>query len=215
MITETHIANLALSHIGATPVASAEQSPEIQLHFDQCVRELLRAHPWNFATTTKELPIAQDSPHSVDEWPHAYDLPADCVRPLFYRNQGYATGQTEHEVRGQFVLSYHDSLSLTYVSDKTELADYPPDVVHALTMLLASRLAANILKQPQLASQLYDAYKRDCLIDAKRNDVAESPRSLFPGGVDPQHASPAIAARRGGRHSHHPRYRDVVAPPDA
>ena len=61
-MTETEIANLALSHIGGKALTdlntdTSAQAVSCRKWFDQCRNEVLAAHPWNFAVKRSRLTL--------------------------------------------------------------------------------------------------------------------------------------------------------------
>lgn len=81
-MSETDVANLALGRLGVgQAIASlSEQSTPARLcnrFFDHCRRDVLRAHPWGFASAAAAL--AQVSGQSFPGWQYVYQYPDDCL----------------------------------------------------------------------------------------------------------------------------------------
>jgi len=85
MASEVQICNLALSHLGVgKEIASlTENSSEAAAcnRFFTIVRDnVLRDHPWSFATKFLTLALVESNP--TTEWGYSYTYPVDC---LFFR----------------------------------------------------------------------------------------------------------------------------------
>ena len=82
MATETTIINAALRRLGDKPITSRlDGSPAanaVNDLFDDARDALLRAHPWNFATTRVALMPSSTTP--VYGFDYQYALPADWLR---------------------------------------------------------------------------------------------------------------------------------------
>ncbi len=83
-VSQIKVCNLALVRVGADTVSSITQSTKsaiiLNAIYEQCRDEVLRMHPWHFAVKRAALAPTSDAP--VFEYDYAYDLPADCLRPL-------------------------------------------------------------------------------------------------------------------------------------
>lgn len=90
-MTRVELANLALSFIGDTRIASFSDETEIarlvNAHFDMALLTVLESKPWRLAETEQLLTEITDSGESTgtDEFDYRYQLPTDpfCVTPLF------------------------------------------------------------------------------------------------------------------------------------
>src|SRR3990172_10813312 len=82
MASEIEIANSALRKIGADTITSFDQgTPSANFmddRFDGARDELLRLHPWNFATKREEL--AREATAPEFEFNYFYTLPSDWIR---------------------------------------------------------------------------------------------------------------------------------------
>jgi len=82
-VTPETLANLALKHLAVTRRVTnleTDQTPEavaIRAFLPQALEEVLREHPWPFATSFAALDPVQDDP--TVEWPHSHRLPEDCL----------------------------------------------------------------------------------------------------------------------------------------
>lgn len=134
-MTETGIANLALSHLGSPGIVSiSEAIPEAEAVRD-CwagVRDaLLRAHRWNFAKARQMLtPVV---PGQV------YQLPSDCLRPLRINGlEQPGASDLGAEVEGRHLLVSADYCELQFIRRIVNPEDWDP----LFTVVFAYQLAA-------------------------------------------------------------------------
>lgn len=136
-MTQTGIANLVLSHLGAAPVVSInEATPEAEAIRDcwEGVRDaLLRAHRWNFAKVRSWLtPVVSGV---------SFQLPTDCLRPLRV-NGVEQPGALDlgGEVEGRLLYTTGTTCDLTYIRVVPNPEDWDP----LFTVVFAYNLAAAV-----------------------------------------------------------------------
>ncbi len=117
--SETSIANAALTLLGERRVNSLDESSKtakiLKERFDEVRDEVLRGHPWNFATKRASLAANATSP----EWgfDNAFDLPTDCLRVLELENPA----KYPYRIEGrQIVTDLGTPLNLEYTSQITD-----------------------------------------------------------------------------------------------
>lgn len=136
-MTQTGIANLVLSHLGASPVVSInEATPEAEAIRDcwDGVRDaLLRSHRWNFAKARAVLtPVVAGV---------SFQLPTDCLRPLRVNGvEQPGTLDLGGEVEGRQLYVSATSCDLTYI----KLVPNPEDWDPLFTVVFAYNLAAAV-----------------------------------------------------------------------
>jgi len=148
MTATLDIYNLALRHVGvSTEVQSlTERSKEraaCQRYYEQAVDEVLRDFPWPFATRFEALAVVEEDPTS--EWAFSYRWPADCLTPHRLlsgaRNDSAASRipyRIAGDVSGRLILTDLEDAELEYTARVTTVAQFAPDFVRALSLLLAS-----------------------------------------------------------------------------
>jgi hypothetical protein len=77
------IYNMALGHISVAPVSDINENSQaanaLNTFWSPCVREALRAAPWDFNTVY--VTLAQSGTYQIiNNWAYAYQYPANCVR---------------------------------------------------------------------------------------------------------------------------------------
>lgn len=155
MSSRSEIANMALSHIGQgndiTDVDSdsSAEAKACRRFLDIAIDNVLRDFDWNFARVYASFNLVATNP--TPEWGFAYRLPADCLN--FKR---IITGfrQTNHDnampfrlgtdVTGGLVYTDMPNMQGAYTSRVTNTALFPPDMVIALSYLLASLILTRI-----------------------------------------------------------------------
>ena len=210
-MTATDITNLALGKIGANTITALDDEELIRPTYQQALREILRAHDWNFATTRKALPTSSATVPYEAAVRYEAAVPSDWIRTVAVMCQGRFLEAEEYRMEGGYIRSAVSSVTLVYVSANVAVSTFPPDFTEALSTLLASKLASTLLKSPGLMAELKNAYITGELPDAKRNDSLDSPGSFFKNHESPAASCPANNSRRPGYHprsttGNHPRY---------
>lgn len=83
MAYNTEIGNLALGHIGVNKEIAdleSEQSREakaLRRFWDICLEQMLRDHPFGFATKVADLNLVEEDPNT--DWLFSYRYPSDCM----------------------------------------------------------------------------------------------------------------------------------------
>lgn len=170
MASAVDICNTALAHLGNDNTISAIDPPDGSTEAGYCKRffpiarkELIERFVWPFAA--KRQALAQVSnPSSV--WAFAYQVPADCLRPVrvltTQRAQSLmwdlANGRiasadlfnesdsAPFEVENGVLLTNVEDAVLLYLRDVVDTTRYTPTFVSALGYLLASYLAGPMVR---------------------------------------------------------------------
>lgn len=195
---ETDLINVGLRLIGASPIVSlTDGSPSANAADDiytEVRDNLLRSHPWNFAT--KRVQLARSTTVPAFEFDYAYALPSDWLRTISVHsnNAGHGTVLYRAEqVAGQLVIvASSDQIWLRYVAVVTDPNLMTSDFRMALSAALARDLAIPLTSSNVLEDQL--SKKADKFLNkAKSNDALGSSPELRPRG--------SWASSRGGRRS--------------
>lgn len=147
MPAETDVINFALRLIGADPIASLDDgshNANVARSFYTEIRDqMLRGHPWNFATKREKL--AQSSTVPAFEHDHAYPMPSDWLRTISIHDNdaGFSTMlYSVEEIDGKTaVVTSADHVYLRYVAKVTDVNRMPPDFRKALEYRLAAAMA--------------------------------------------------------------------------
>ncbi len=195
MASETDIINVALRRVGASRIASrtdgSESANVADDIYDEVRNELLRAHPWNFATKRKKL--AQSSTTPTFEFDHAYPLPSDWLRTISVSDNdaGYGTLLYRSELIGtqHAIVTSADDVWLRYVFQVTDPNLMTSSFRTALAFALARDFAISLASSNTLHDRMEIKAER-FLNRARSNDALGAPPELRPRG--------SWAASRGG-----------------
>ncbi len=186
-ISDTRIANMALSHVGTrSSIESLEdeisnEAEVCRLWYEFSRRQTLEGFDWNFArkriTLTKH---SEDPPDGV--WGFRYVYPADCIVARKLENPtGTVEGQTGRwiadfstpEVRGdaipfevetdstgqtKSILSNLSDAKLVYTFEQLDTGLYSPLFVEALSRALGSHIAFTLTGKLALANALANSF---------------------------------------------------------
>lgn len=141
------IVNAALRLIGGQAITSLTDGTKnanvANDLYGETLADLLRSHPWNFATKRQELSQSATAP--AFGFDHAYPLPSDWIRTISVHANNAGTGVVEYrmeEVANQnCIVSSADDIYLRYVANITDPNRMPADFRRALIEALARDMA--------------------------------------------------------------------------
>jgi len=119
----------------------------------------LSAHPWAFAARRVILssPVLQDAAANP-EYPYAFQLPADCLKPIRLEGWAGVNRAPAYVVEGRTLRCGLERATLVYVSRVTDPKLWPPQFSDALAWSMAGELASavnNDAQKQQLCLQNY------------------------------------------------------------
>lgn len=189
MASEVDLVNSALYKVGADRIESLTEGSRnadiASLLFVEVRDDMLRAHPWNFATRKIKLARSANSPPY--EWDYQFPKPADHVRTMEVHDNDAGLGlveyRMEHDINdGEVFRTNAEELWLTYVAKITDPAKMPPDFRRALSLKLAVELAVAIAesntRSAQLEPQAESAFRK-----ARSTDSMEDFPEQMPAGT--------------------------------
>lgn len=170
---QIEIINVALAGLGAQPISALDDGSNEALlagiMWDAAVTEVLRAHPWNFATRRITLsPLSTQPDHGYNA---AFVLPPDCLRLL-------AVSADDYRLESRFLLANATTLQLEYIARIANPEEFDALFQSALSANLAMKLAYPLTQsgtQQQFQTQLYADYLRQ----ARTCDALENPADEF------------------------------------
>ena len=180
MPTIIDIWNKALTHIGAARVSSlTEASREARVCrtlYDDIIKEVLRVHPWGFASTVIQLAVLAD----VDavNFAYAYQLPADCYHPVKLIDNVANTVPVNdennkiYEIRERTLVTDETPVYLKYTKLIVDPGKFDSIFVQAAAYRLASDLALAVPKKMALHDRMLRRYQATVL-SAKNVDASQ------------------------------------------
>ena len=181
MTADQTIANRALRFIGQSTYTVGDGSNEdliVADLYDELLAELLRDHPWNWATRRAQLTASSVEPGF--EFDYAFDLPSDFVRVVSVSANSDGTGTVIYKEEliddsgdKRMLLAASNELWLRYVANITNTALMPADFKTALAHALARDCALPLAT----SNSLHDKYERSAerkLNKAKSSDALGS-----------------------------------------
>lgn len=197
MPSETDVVNVSLRLIGATPIVSLDDGSVMANTADDLYSEtrddLLRTHPWNFAT--KRVELARSSTDPTFEFDYAYTIPVDWLRTISVHDNDAGHGTIlfrEEQVAGQrTIVTSSEEVWLRYVARVTDPNLMAADFRRLLAVSLARDLAIPIVSSNTLRDQFTEEAKRT-LARARSADAMGGFPELRPRGS-------WATARRGRR----------------
>ena len=168
--TFVSISNRALTFLGAQPITSlsddTKQARACNLMYEQSRDQVLRGHPFNFAT--KRVALAADTTAPVWYFTNAFTWPSDCLRIL------EVDTTEEWVIEGKKIVSDAAApLNIVYTSQVTDTTEFDTLFVEAYALRLASDIAYEITASQTVLSNMEELYARK-LAEARLIDAQEA-----------------------------------------
>lgn len=172
MSSSTQICNIALSEIGEDPILSLDENSRAaracNLVYDDIRKKVLRSHDWNFATDRVELALLTGSPSFGFDY--QYQLPSDYLRLTATSWDEYA--DVKYKIEGNKLLINESSISIVYVKDFKDSANFDELFQEALSFRIASKLAIKLADDKTLRDRMMEEYM-SVLAEARSIDSQE------------------------------------------
>jgi len=179
-ITPLDIANMALAVLDEAPIDSLDQDVKaarlLNLHFDLTREAELTKHAWVFAILSASVAGA-DTGSSDCTLNFAYELPADCLRPLPPTHNGEPDG-IAISWRQEAGIVYCDQPGprlIRYVANLTDPNDWDALFTEVLVAALAIKIAHPLTHKSGMIDIARSAYDRAL-------DAAFSAQAIQRGG---------------------------------
>lgn len=154
--SKTEIANLALIHIGVSPLIEdleqddGEEALTVNAVYDVALKAVIRGMEWPFTRKFRTLSLIAEDPTS--EWSFSYSYPSDCER--FVRIIG-AGRNPNHEEKIPFLIAQGSGSSRIILTDQSDAeaeyrvreddpVQYPEDFTLALSYKIAALIAPKL-----------------------------------------------------------------------
>ncbi|WP_421917372.1 hypothetical protein [Mesorhizobium sp.] len=163
--TPLDIANMALAVLDEAPIDSLDQDVKaarlLNLHFDLTREGELTRHAWVFAILSASVTGA-DTGGGDGTLNFAYELPADCLRPMPPTHNGEPDG-IPISWRQEAGLIYSDQpgpLAIRYVANLTDPNDWDALFTEVLVAALAIKIAHPLTHKSGMIDVARAAYDR-------------------------------------------------------
>lgn len=161
--SSVEICNSALVKIGATRITSLSDTSKAAIacndQYDRLRKEVLRAHPWNFAVAYVSLAPTANTP-VWDKWEVEFLLPSDVLRILETDLPDGCAWEVGYNVDGDKVLFTNDtSVKIKYIKDVTNTTRFDPSFEEALAFRLAADLAYHLVQSQTVQQSMFRYYK--------------------------------------------------------
>jgi hypothetical protein len=171
--SKTEIFNLALTAIEQDGVDNADQSPEQGAVVLRCVydlrrRQLLRLHPWNFATTWWSGIAAAPAPLPKSTYSNGFVKPADCLRVLRLEDAEERFAVEENLIR----TDASAPLAFKGIKDVVDTTRFDATFVTAFAALLAWTCGPKLNASEQKRREARDEF-RGAMLEARSADGQE------------------------------------------
>jgi hypothetical protein len=173
MASQVEISNLAMTVLGADRITSMSDNTEnarrLVAIYDNCLEDVLRAHPWNFAIVRESLALLVSTP--TYGYDYEFQLPTACLRVIEVSDGSNVI--TDFKIEGRKLLLNYDSVYIKYISNITDPNQYTSQFIFVLATRLAAELAYAITNNKTTAELITKIYM-DRLQKCKETDAQES-----------------------------------------
>lgn len=169
-VSEVSICNEALIQIDRNTITSltadtSDEAVACNRIYAQVRDQMLRSHPWNFATKRESLAKLSTGP--AFEFTNAFQLPNDFLRSVkLFDSVG------RYKLESTSLLIDEAAAKLIYVARITDTTKFDPIFVEALVLKLSIRLCYALTGSVSRISQLTNEYKK-VFAEAKKIDGQE------------------------------------------
>jgi len=186
-MAEIDVIKQALRNIGANDIDSRTDGSHgadvVDDIYDDIRDNLLRSHPWNFAT--KRAQLAQNATAPTFEFDYAYDLPADWLRTISVHNNDAGLGTILHRLEqvasASKIVASASEVYMRYVYQITDTTLMTPDFRVALAYVLSADLAVPLSGSNTLADRMEKKADR-AIARARSTDALGASPELRPRG---------------------------------
>lgn len=181
MDPNTNICNLALGNLGITDLITSVmndgtlEAQQCNLHWTAVYLEVLRSHPWRFATARWNLGGASDTDQPEFGWANAFKLPGECRRIISVHGaDGRKLDRAESWAREcNCILTNEDGpLYLKGLRAICDISRLDPLFVTAMAFRLAAAIASGMGEGAQMADMM-SAYSQT-VASARSIDSSEA-----------------------------------------
>ena len=175
MVAETDIINVALRNIGGSRIDSLDDgSTNANIARDiyaELRDNLLRSHPWNFATKRQKL--AQSSTTPTFEFDYGYPLPNDWLRTISVHDNDAGTSTVYHKMEQHdgvnCIMCSSNEVWLRYVAQVTDPNKMTADFRYALENALSRDMAIPVASSNTMQDS-FTTKARRALSQARSSD---------------------------------------------
>lgn len=181
MTTPVSISSNALVMLGADPFSSFDEAkPHVRaaaVLYPSVRDDVLRAHPWNCAIKRDVLAPLVTAP--AFGFTQQFQLPGDWLRNI---QVGYDGCPIEFRTEGQRLLASVTVLPLVYVYRNYIEDTWSTNLIHAMELAMAAKLAYTVTASASLRDSFRDEYARELKV-AKAVDGQDDPPEEFMSGT--------------------------------
>lgn len=178
--SDTQLANLALNHLGASPLDSLETDPSTsgqacRVTFPFAFPDLVRECDWPWARKRATLALVQEKPNA--EWAYAHRLFSDCVAfrrissgQLIDDESSEIPFEEGRDLTGGLIFSNEKAPVGVYTALPANVSMLPADAAIALSYKWARMLAPRLVREDPF--ELAERMEREYVLALDRAKVA-------------------------------------------
>ncbi len=172
------ICNSALIKVGADRITAITENNRRAIlcneQYNKLRKEVLRAHPWNFAVHRVEIAQVADV-EPASGYLYYYQLPNDCLRVLAINEED---DDDDWKIEGRYLATDESQIFIKYIKNITDTATFDAIFDEALACRMAADLAYPLTNSLQLSKAMFDAYDGQLRLARSMDGQEGSPDSL-------------------------------------
>jgi len=149
------ICNSALIKLGQDPITTIDDNNKrakiCKEQYDKVRKELLSAHPWNFAIKRAELTTFSVPVYGFGL---AYDLPVDCLRVLRTNDDDF----TDYIIEAGKLLTNEPTMYIEYIADIADDTKYTATFTEVMSWALAYDLSYSLVGSRNFSDYIFGQY---------------------------------------------------------
>jgi len=168
------VANIGLVQLGAETISALDedspQAKKINAIFEYILKEVLRAHPWNFAIARASLAQLTTSPEF--DYTYAFQLPSDCLKVIRLEDTF-----DDFKIEGDTLVTDASSVNLKYIKYVADPNEWDSGFITAFATRIAAEITFGLTGSLSLQAAKFDEYARK-LGEARSLDAQEGKASV-------------------------------------
>lgn len=180
-VNDTSICNLALSRFGGGSITSLDDGSEaarlLQINYDNCLENVLRAFPWAFANYIDSLELLDETTPGYD---YVYLYPTQCAKVLRVCDEDSIhkdDWKNEYKIitngNLKLIASNIQNAFIVYTYRVTDTSLYDSMFVKALSYMLASEICNAKTGNSATANEMLQKYQL-AIVEARQAAATEA-----------------------------------------
>lgn len=188
MSSKVTISNMAIAALGQKSFIQSMTEASVEaryanLFYDQCRKATLRAHPWNCATSRKQLASLGAG---IGKWRYTYAVPSNCLKaryivPFIPSEKVPFEVALSDDGNSRVLYTDRENATLVYTVDLDNPDLFDAMFIDALSLSLAFRLSPTIApnRAQEMSNRFVNAMRSAQTVDASEGEIEDVSRTSW------------------------------------